>query len=79
MHLGLRCISVSQIHSGTTFLDPKVVGTYIFVTDPFLRYFQQRFIFADKFFIGFQLLQLSRTKIQIQMIAQKITMHCFLW
>ena len=50
MHLGLRCISVSQIHSGTTVLDPKVVGTtYIVATKSFFRYFQRRFIFSDKF------------------------------
>ena len=49
MHLGLRCISVSQIHSGTTVLDPKVVGTYIFDTESFFRYFQQRLIFQTNF------------------------------
>ena len=49
MHLGLRCISVSQIHSGTTVLDPKVVGTYIFATESFFRYFQQRLIFQTNF------------------------------
>ena len=50
MHLGLRCISVSQIHSGTTFLDPKVVGTYIFVTDHFfLDIFNKGLFFQTNF------------------------------